>query len=193
MTKETTKTRILTEGAQIVHRKGFSNTGIQEILQAAGVPKGSFYFYFKSKEEFGLALIDFYFGMFAQKMEVLRSSELTPLKRLREFFHSFLSFFEQRCFTVGCPIGTLTQEMGSLGEAFQPRLKKAFERMRAGIGTCLEEAKAAGELDESVDPYEMADFVVNSWEGALLRMKAEKSPDPLLLFDRVVFDQVLKR
>jgi TetR/AcrR family transcriptional repressor of nem operon len=57
----------------------------------------------------------------------------------------------------------------------------------------LEAAKKAGEIDESTDPYEMADFIINSWEGALLRMKAEKSPEPLLLFDRVVFEQVLKR
>jgi TetR/AcrR family transcriptional repressor of nem operon len=193
MTKESTKFRILSVGAQIVYEKGFNNTGIQEILKAAEVPKGSFYFYFESKEDFGLELIDYFVIFFEEMMEKhLKSTEPSYLKRLKDFFNEFLAVCEANQYKAGCPIGNLTQEMGGLSQAFQAKLKGVFNRMSAGIGRCLELASQSGEIDPSLDPYETADFIVNSWEGALLRMKAERSLDPLVTFDKMIFQRVLK-
>jgi TetR/AcrR family transcriptional repressor of nem operon len=100
--QQITKEKILTVGAEIIHRKGFNNTGIQEILKAAEVPKGSFYFYFKSKEDFGLNLIDFFGNiLFAKSDEYLNDSRGTPIERLRRFFNEFLTYFQENDFKGG--------------------------------------------------------------------------------------------
>lgn len=194
MTKESTKDRILIHAARIVREKGFNNTGIQEILQSAGVPKGSFYFYFKSKDDLGLALIDHFAQFFATTSESsLRSAESSPLERLEKFFRGFRIFCEQEDRTSGCPIGNLTQEMGVLSEAFRAKLREVFNRMKAAIKECLEQAHAQNEIDQRLDPDETADFILNSWEGALIRMKAEGNTGPLILFEKMVFGHVLNR
>jgi len=194
MLKETTKDKILAHGAQIIHQKGFKNTGIQEILYNAGVPKGSFYFYFKSKEDFGLELIDYYFNFFASMIEShLNAPEVSPLKRLQSFFEKFRSICEQQGCKGGCPIGNLTQEIGGLSDAFQHKLRHALNKMKAGIAECLDLAQQEQEIDPALDVSETADFILNSWEGALLRMKAESNTAPLILFEKMVFDRVLKQ
>ncbi len=194
MRKETAKDKILAYGAQIIHQKGFKNTGIQEILHSAGVPKGSFYFYFKSKEDFGLELIDYYFNFFALMIEShLKGPEVTPLKRLQRFFERFRSICEQHGCKGGCPIGNLTQEMGGLSDTFQDKLRHALNKMKAGIAECLDLAQQEQEIDPALDVSETADFILNSWEGALLRMKAESNTAPLILFEKMVFGRVLKQ
>jgi TetR/AcrR family transcriptional regulator, transcriptional repressor for nem operon len=193
MRKETTKDKILAHGAQIIHQKGFKNTGIQEILHNAGVPKGSFYFYFKSKEDFGLELIDYYFNFFALMIEShLKGPEVSPLKRLQSFFEKFRSICEQHGCKGGCPIGNLTQEMGGLSDTFQHKLRHALNKMKTGIAECLDLARQEQEIDPALDVSEAADFILNSWEGALLRMKAEGNTVPLILFEKMVFGRVLK-
>jgi TetR/AcrR family transcriptional regulator, transcriptional repressor for nem operon len=194
MRKETTKDKILGHGAQIIHHKGFKNTGIQEILHSAGVPKGSFYFYFKSKEDFGLELIDYYFNFFALMIEShLKGPEASPLKRLQSFFEGFRSICEQQGCKGGCPIGNLTQEMGGLSDTFQDKLRHALNMMKAEIAECLDLARQELEIDPALDVSETADFILNSWEGALLRMKAESNTAPLILFEKMIFGRVLKQ
>ena len=194
MTKHATKDKILAHAAQIIRKKGFNNTGIQEILQRAGVPKGSFYFYFKSKDDLGLALIDYY----AQNSPALSASSLTspetpPLQRLRAFFEERRLFCNQEEGRSGCPIGNLTQEMGILSEEFQAKLREVFSSIKSAICGCLEQARTQEEVKLPLDADETADFILNSWEGALLRMKAEGGTEPLLLFEKMVFGHVLKR
>jgi TetR/AcrR family transcriptional regulator, transcriptional repressor for nem operon len=194
MTKESTKDRILAHAAQIMRKKGFNNTGIQEILQSAGVPKGSFYFYFKSKDDLGLALIDYYAQyLAAMSGPALKSPEIPPLQRLARFFEGFRLLCKQEEWRSGCPIGNLTQEMGILSDEFQAKLREVFRKMKEAIVECLEEARTRREVNLPLDPGETADFILNSWEGALLRMKAEGNTEPLLLFEKMVFGQLLMR
>ncbi len=193
MTRESTKERILEVGAGIVHERGFNNTGIQEILNAADVPKGSFYFYFRSKEDFGLELVDYYIHLLKERLgKHLRSAERSHLKRLRNFFIAALEVQKENQCRAGCPIGNLTQEMGGLNQAFQVKLKITLDQMATEIGRCVELAQKSGEIDATLDPYETANFMLNSWQGALLRMKAERSIDPLICFDKMVFGKLLR-
>ncbi len=97
-----TRMRILREGARKVHKKGFNATGLQEVLAAAGIPKGSFYFYFKNKEDFGLQLIDYYARSYFEQIDrYLGGSTRSPLQRLRHFFDSQVSSFEKNAFKGG--------------------------------------------------------------------------------------------
>ena len=96
------KARILKAGARSVLEKGFNATGLQEVLAAAGVPKGSFYFYFKSKEDFGLELIDYYARSYFERLDrCLKDPSQTPLQRLRYFFDRQVSSFKKNDFRGG--------------------------------------------------------------------------------------------
>jgi TetR/AcrR family transcriptional repressor of nem operon len=185
---------ILEKGARIIHKKGFNHTGIKEILDAAGVPKGSFYHFFKSKEDYGLNLLDHYAGFFVKKAEdLLNENDTLPLQRLKRFFDDFLCFFEDNACELGCPIGNLSQEMGDLNPAFRKKLEEIFQMMVSPVERLLKEAQTRKELSKKMDTREMANFIINSWEGAILRMKVQKNPDALRLFDRMMFDSLLKQ
>ena len=119
------KEKILAAGAQIIHRKGFNHTGIQEVLKAAGVPKGSFYFYFKNKQDFGFQVVDFFDQSFAPMfMEIIDNVSVSPLARMEQVFDAFIRYFEELEFTCGCPIGNLAQEMGDLSPEFSDKLNE---------------------------------------------------------------------
>ena len=184
--------RILADGADLVHRKGFNNTGIQEILKATGVPKGSFYFYFKNKEEFGLSLIDYYGQLFAQiGGKVLMEKSISPMQRLKTFFASFHGYFEEQGFSRGCPIGNLAQEMGDLSPAFAAKLTDSIDSMASIFSKVLHEAKDTGEVRSDLNPEDTGYFMVAAWHGALVRMKVTKSREPLDLFERMIFQTIL--
>lgn len=193
MTREETKAHLLATGARIVHEKGFNNTGIQEILLAAGVPKGSFYFYFKSKEDFGLALVDYYLEGMKQWMEKhLASPGDAPLDALKAFFGEFTALFLERGCKAGCPVGNICQEMADLNQAFRAKVEHCFSMMKENIAIPLRIARERGDIDQALDPDLTAQFMVNSWEGALLRMKAQNSIEPLVLFQAMVFERLLR-
>ncbi len=188
MTKQETKMRILEQGASLIHAKGFHNTGIQEILQAADVPKGSFYFYFKNKEDFGLEVIEYFSQYMGARMgECFNTPDTRGLAQLKNFFDALLVFFEEAECRLGCPIGNMTQELGDISPRFRQRLEKSLSGLQAGIAECLESARKRNEIPSSLDVEEMAHFIVNSWEGAVLRMKAVKSVEPLVVFDKMIF------
>jgi len=191
--KQGTKDIIIAHAAQIIRQKGFNNTGIAEILSSAGVPKGSFYFYFKSKEDLGLALVDYYCrGINSMAEPLLREGDPSPLKRLQKFFDTFDALFESEDWKSGCPLGNLTQEMGTLNPAFRSKLNHGFRGLKQGLEQCLVEARDAGEIDPAMDVDEMADFILNSWEGAILRMKAEGTTESLGIFRRIIFGILLR-
>jgi TetR/AcrR family transcriptional repressor of nem operon len=176
-----------------MHLKGYNHTGIQEILDAAGVPKGSFYNYFKSKEDFGLQVIDYFIDYFNQFTEGVTSDpSLSPLEKIRRILEQFISFFESKDYAYGCPVGNLSQEMGDLSQAFREKLKEALDKMAGIYAQRLKEAQARGEMSVSIDPIETAYFIVSSWHGALIRMKVEKSSEPLKNHLKFIFDYILE-
>lgn len=187
------KIELLEKGAQIIHHKGFNNTGINEILEAARVPKGSFYFYFKSKEDFGLQLIDFLMaGNFMTAADHHIDVPGIPyLVKFRNFLDGFLEYFEKNNYIGGCPIGNFALEMADLNENFRLKLKKALADMTKKVALFLEKAKEAGELPPGFDTNANAEFILNSWEGVLMRLKVEKSSAPMHLFYKIVFENLL--
>ena len=191
--KENTKLRILETGAEIIHLRGFNHTGIQEILDAAKIPKGSFYNYFKSKEDFGLQVIDHFVAYFDLMISgTLANDSLTPLEKIRNILGAFIELFKSNGYSCGCPIGNLSQEMGDLNPAFREKLEKAIDAMADQYSKLLQEAKLGGEISSDLDVRETAYFIVSSWHGALVRMKITKDPGPLENHMRYIFDYVLR-
>ncbi|MBU1001835.1 MAG: TetR/AcrR family transcriptional regulator [Proteobacteria bacterium] len=187
-----TRERIIEVGARIIHHNGFNNTGIKEILDAAEVPKGSFYFYFKNKEDFGLQVVDYYVVYFGRMaMGILDETDGPPLVRFRLLHEKFRDFYQAQECSLGCPVGNLAQEMGDLNPAFRKRLSRAIDGMASMYCSVLTEAQQAGDIDPALDVREVSYFLVSSWHGALARMKVTKDIEPLDLFIRMAFERVL--
>ncbi|KIX15145.1 TetR/AcrR family transcriptional regulator [Dethiosulfatarculus sandiegensis] len=191
MAKET-KEQIIKTAALLVHRQGFNNTGLGEILKTAGVPKGSFYHYFKSKDDLGLALVDYYGKVMAGEVSpFLHDQDLPPLERLKKMYEKLKQDLEVRGFAMGCPLGNLTQEMADLHPEFRARLSRVLASFEAEIATLLEEARQKGQLPENLSPKNTAAFILQSWQGSLLAMKLSKSQAPLSNFMQAIFGHLL--
>ncbi len=191
--RDNTKSRLIEIGAEIIHLKGYNNTGIQEILLAAKVPKGSFYNYFKNKEDFGLHVIDYFVDYMAHVAGgILGDLSVSPLMRIRRLLQGFIELFKSKEYGYGCPIGNLAQEMGDLSPAFRERLKYALDSLAGIYADALALAQEAGEIPRDLDIHDTARFIVSSWHGALIHMKAVKGPEPLENHIKFIFDHVLK-
>ncbi|MCA8090902.1 TetR/AcrR family transcriptional regulator [Burkholderia anthina] len=183
-----TRDMLLRTGLEVLTEKGFSATGLDEILGRAGVPKGSFYHYFDSKDAFGLELIDRYAEFFARKLDRHFSQlDRTPLQRVHAFVDDACEGMARYAYSRGCLIGNLGQEMGALPECFRARLRATFEDWQRRLADCLAAAQQAGELAASADVAELAAFFWIGWEGAVLRAKLERSDVPLKLFAQFFF------
>ncbi|WP_173082859.1 TetR/AcrR family transcriptional regulator [Fundidesulfovibrio magnetotacticus] len=183
---------ILEAAAPLIHRQGFNNTGLKEILDAARVPKGSFYFYFKSKEDFGIALVDHIAqGLKEDALAFLEANPRPPLEQLRLFMEHRRDQRIQADCEAGCPIGNLALEMSDLSPAMRGRIRQALDGVTRFYATFLRQAQERGELDPALDADATAAFILDAMEGALLRMKVEKSAEPLDRCRAFVFSKLL--
>ncbi|MCE5975118.1 TetR/AcrR family transcriptional regulator [Sinirhodobacter sp. WL0062] len=174
---------LIRAGLVVLTEKGFSAVGIDEILRLAGVPKGSFYAYYDSKEAFGRALITAYAGYFAEKLDRWFLDEtLPPLARLSAFIEDAKAGMARHGFTRGCLVGNLGQEMGTLPPSFRTQLTEVLLDWQARTAICLRAAQAAGEIGPKADCDQLAAIFWIGWEGAVLRAKLELSPTPLDTF-----------
>lgn len=175
--------RLIRAGLIHLTEKGYTATGIDDILREAGVPKGSFYHYFDGKPAFGAALIDAYHQYFAARLDRFLTDEtLPPLARIPAFATDAESGMARHGFRRGCLVGNLGQEMGALPEDFRARLIAVLQDWQARTATCLRSAQDRGDLSPDADPDQLAAVFWIGWEGAVLRAKLERSPDPLRQF-----------
>ncbi len=188
------KEDIVKSGHFLFYEKGYGATGINEITQKTDIPKGSFYNHFKSKEEFGISVLDYYHSINKTQMEqALLNEDKSPLINLKKFFIDFIEEQNniQNC-SKGCLMSNLTMEMADRSEAFQKKVKQGFEEITAIFESCLNNAKQQNEIDENLNTALLANFVYNSWQGSVIRMKADKNTEALWKFYNVVFDKLLK-
>lgn len=192
MQSNNTRDHIIQTGAELIGQKGFSATGLNAILSEAGVPKGSFYHYFSSKNDFGLAVIDSFAEKYdAQLDQILSDTSRSCIDRLRNYFdHGFATLADCQ-YTQGCLIGNLGQELAGQNERFRLRLNRVFSGWEQRFERCIVEGQAAGEIDSSINASDAASLLLSGWEGAILRSKVVKSTEPLERFVRVFFKQCL--
>ena len=178
-----TREALCRAGVAALTAKGFSATGIDEILKSVGVPKGSFYHFFPSKEAFGSELIERYAGYFAAKLDHhFLDEKMSPLARIDAFCADAERGMRRFGFERGCLVGNLGQEMGALPEAYRAQLTAVLVDWQTRLARCLEEAKRVGEISETTDCRRWATFFWIGWEGAVLRAKLERKAAPLRVF-----------
>lgn len=177
------RNRLLREGLIFLTEKGYTSAGIDEILQSAQVPKGSFYYHFKNKADFGLHLVDAYHQYFLRKLDRCLSNEDLPyIARVQAFMDDAAAGMQRHGFQRGCLVGNLGQEMGVLPEAFRAKLIAVLEAWQNRLATCLASAQADGTLAPHHDPHRLAVNFWIGWEGAVLRAKLERHAAPLTSF-----------
>ncbi|MDX2273460.1 MAG: TetR family transcriptional regulator C-terminal domain-containing protein [Cyanobacteriota bacterium] len=192
MNKLDTRALLLQAGTQIIREKGFHHTGIQEILQATGVPKGSFYHYFTSKEDFGLQMIEQEAAAHQRVLDAyLLDITYSPLTRLRRYFTDKREAFASLQCREGCLLGNLGQELGDQLESFRCKLAEVFAQWRQQFAQCLAQAQQQEEIPSNLNVSLLAEFCMSGWEGALLQMKVSKSLEPIDAFISILFDHVL--
>jgi len=192
MKRTHSKDEIIQAGLDIIFSRGFNGTGVDAILKQANVPKGSFYNFFSSKEEFGLAVIDLFLSEMAALLRPIREDlSLAPLERIRKSFQILIARFEDNNCSKGCLLANLGLEMSDQCEPFRQRLEDALQRWIDSIALLLKEAREAGAVPIEVEPAVLAESIVASFEGALLRAKVKKSVEPLHNFIHLYFDVFL--
>ena len=183
MARTNIREEIIRKGAELIHAQGFNATGLQQILQAAGIPKGSFYFYFKSKEDFGLEIINYFNAIISAIFTRYLSDKKTlPLKRLEKLFEYFEAAFQKSSYSLGCPIGNLSLELADTNERLRVHLVGVIEALIAHIELCLQEAKCDKSLPANLNTDDTARFIFHGFEGAVLHMKVVKSIEPIRAF-----------
>lgn len=161
---------------------GYSDLGVQALLERTDVPKGSFYHHFSSKEAMALEAVDRYMSLGHQVLEAtLAPNGTSALQRVRTFFERMLEFYASQGY-LGCLLGGLGQELSATSEVFRKKIEDCVASLANRIAVCLEEARQHGELAADVDARGYADLLVNAWEGAALRSRITRSPRPLSQF-----------
>jgi TetR/AcrR family transcriptional repressor of nem operon len=187
-----TRERILAAGAEVFGKKGFNGAGLAEILQVAGVPKGSFYHYFGSKEEFGVALIERARDEYLESLRPILGDRKRPATdRLRAVFEQTRDECAANGPTVECLIPKLALETASLSEPVHAAVRCAYQLWNALLAQVIREGQASGEIPRNHDPDRLAGVLVMLWEGAAVRMQIDRSTQPLDDFLAFVFDQLL--
>ncbi|WP_374488329.1 TetR family transcriptional regulator C-terminal domain-containing protein [Zoogloea sp.] len=183
---------LLRIGARMLHESGYTATGIKDIVDAAEVPKGSFYNYFESKEAFGREAVDFYFNQGLTELNALLGNEdIPPLERLRHYFAERTLRFQTQGYVRGCMLGNLSLEVADQIAPIRDQLAEHFQTWGTLMENCIADAQRSGAITNPLPAPVLARFLLNSWEGALLRMKVDKSDAPLTEFHEVVFGALL--
>ncbi|RUW27453.1 TetR family transcriptional regulator [Mesorhizobium sp. M4B.F.Ca.ET.215.01.1.1] len=184
-----TRERLVSEGLKALILNGFDGVGLNAILQSARVPKGSFYYFFKSKEEFAGAVLDAYERHYLDwRDEMFKDSSCSPLKRLRNYFDAVEAQHLAEVPLGGCLFGVLSQVAAARSPEFRARLASVFSRWEEQLCGLLEEAKAIGEVGPSVDVKDAAAFLIDCYEGMLVRMKVDGDRGSFDRFRRLALD-----
>jgi len=180
ISKQLKREKLLDQGVQMLMDQGYHGTGIKEILDTVQIPKGSFYNYFASKEEFAAEAITHYIEPFIDRLTAhLQDPQIDGLTALKNYYQELISEIEQAGYKGGCLLGNLMGEIGDTSEICRRALLTAVERYNELQKTALERAQEQGSVRKDRSAKNMADLLANSWQGALLRMKIEKSAQPL--------------
>jgi TetR/AcrR family transcriptional regulator, transcriptional repressor for nem operon len=175
-------------------RSGYHAASVRDICAAARAPQGSFTNHFRSKEAFAAEVLDQYFDYLKSLVTTALNDEtLTPRQRLKGYLNVITEKLRRDRWMVGCLIGDFSLQASSHSKLLRKRLDSIFREWRTLFASCIAAAQSAGEVDGQFDATDLAEFLLASWEGAILRMKVERSPAALERFKAIVFKTVFKQ
>jgi TetR/AcrR family transcriptional repressor of nem operon len=190
MARVSVKQQIIDAGLGELHARGYTACSVEDITKAAGVPKGSFYNHFASKEDFAATAARRYRQVSGWPASFAAES---PVNRLREGFHALYAEARDRAYNRGCMWGNLANEVGDHSVVIREELAEALAAWSATVTGLVADAQRKGELSSADDPAQLGRFIVNAWEGAVTRSRVTRSGEPLDDFFVVVFGTLLAR
>jgi TetR/AcrR family transcriptional repressor of nem operon len=174
-----TKQRLIVAGLRMLLEHGYNDLGIQALLDATRVPKGSFYHHFRDKEDFALQVVGAYMSEVHQALDAcLRDETIPPLARVRRFFEMSREKYREEGY-LGCLLGGLGQELSGVSDTFRRKIEECFSAISARIADCFEEARRSGAIPPNSQPKMLAERLVDCWEGAALRCRLRRDPESL--------------
>jgi TetR/AcrR family transcriptional repressor of nem operon len=190
MRKMDVKEQLIEAGLKTLLEKGFNGAGVQEITELAGVPKGSFYNHFESKEALGAEIVERY-GSSSIRRAVLLDRTLPPLQRLRTHFDTLNETFVRSNFERGCLLGNFSAELANQSAMIRESLAQLFKRWTKDLEIAIEDAQAEGAVSSDRAASDIAAFLLDAYEGALLRARVQRDRAPFDRFMKVAFEQIL--
>jgi TetR/AcrR family transcriptional repressor of nem operon len=190
MSASDARKRIVAAAMEVVLTKGYNGSGVQEITASAGMPKGSFYTYFKSKEALGAELVEEYAGSCPGRA-ALSDRSIPPLVRLRRHFEAMTDFYIRMDYGRGCLLGNFSAELSSQSTLIRKRLAALLEAWTKDIESAIRDAQAETDIATTTKASTLAVVLMDSYQGAILRARVEKSRSAFDAFMRVMFTQVL--
>src|SRR5437867_9660056 len=188
MGRPSLRDKILRAGLPVMFRSGYHATSVRDICAAARAPQGSFTNHFRSKEAFTVEVLNRYFDYLKGLVhETLSDPNLTPRERLERYLEVITEKLERDRWMTGCLIGDFSLQASSHSNLLRKRLDAIFKEWRAMFASCIAAAQSAGEIDSQFDAADLAEFLLASWEGAILRMNVERSPAALGRFKTILF------
>jgi TetR/AcrR family transcriptional repressor of nem operon len=192
MARFSLRERILDAGVKVMYSQGYLGSGVRDIMAEADAPQGSFTNHFRSKEAFAAEVLERYFSHTKLLVgRALGDQTLRPRERLRRYLDIITGLLEESGFTRGCLIGDFSLEATPHSELLRLRLIAVFAEWRGLFAACVREGQGSGEIAIRFPAEDLADFLLASWEGAILRVKVERSAEPLERFKRIIFATVL--
>ncbi len=169
-------------------RKGYHDAGVRDLVAAAGVPQGSFTNHFRSKEAFAAEVLNFYFADTRKLVaQALSDQRHGPGERIRAYLDLITERLAADQFRRGCLIGDFSIEMSQSSDLIREQLVQIYKDWLGPFVACIAEGQRLGEIDARFPPDDLADFLISSWEGAILRMKVVRSAEPLERFKAIAF------
>jgi TetR/AcrR family transcriptional regulator, transcriptional repressor for nem operon len=190
MARPNVRQKIIDAGLRVLIEKGFNGCGVQDITAAAGVPKGSFYNHFESKEVLGAEVVECY-GRNNPRRNVLADTSIPPMQRLRTHFERLNASYTEARFGQGCLLGNFSAELADQSQLIRERLANLYLSWSTDIATVIAEAQAGGSIATKTPAADLAAFLLDAYEGALLRARVEKSGRAFDRFMTVAFTQIL--
>ncbi len=187
MPRASTKEQIVTAAVETLHMKGFNATSVEDITNAAQVPKGSFYNHFKSKEDLAVEALDRYWQNMQTSLGLLSDEKTPPVARLKRHFRQLGKVAREGGYRAGCMIGNMSTEMPEQSRPVRERLTVLLVAWSCAIESCIKEAQADGSIRRDIDARTVSGFLLNSWEGAVMRSKVDRGAESFTAFEDVVF------
>jgi TetR/AcrR family transcriptional repressor of nem operon len=192
MPKPNVREQIVTTSLAMLQGQGYHATSVQDITAAAGVPKGSFYNHFASKEALGQEVVRRYIEGNAGRYAVLADASLAPLERIRRHFELLVAANVADHFHCGCLLGNFGTEMSAHSELIRIDIDSALNQWGATLAPLIEQAQQDGQVGLDFSAADLGRAVVDAWQGAVLRAKAGVSRAPLDLFMRTMMEKILR-
>lgn len=186
MPRHNVREQLMDAGLRTLHTQGFNGSAVQDITNAAKVPKGSFYNHFESKEALAMAALELFWSNGTARRALLSDASVDPVERLRRHFQMLSAALASIKYERGCLIGNFSSEM-SRNDEFRDRLAQMYSDWSNALENCIKDADSAGRLKVNIQPKTLAAFLVNAWEGAVLRAKVELNGSALDDFEQITF------